>query len=71
MRWDPQKYGQFSDERSRPFFDLVAQVRAETPRRVVDLGCGSGELTATLAERWPGAEVIGIDSSPHMIERAK
>jgi trans-aconitate 2-methyltransferase len=69
MRWDPQKYGQFSDERSRPFFDLVAQVRAENPRRVVDLGCGSGELTATLAERWPDAEVTGVDSSPQMIER--
>jgi trans-aconitate 2-methyltransferase len=71
MRWDPQKYGQFSDERSRPFFDLVAQVRAEKPLRVVDLGCGSGELTATLAERWRGAEVIGVDSSPQMIERAR
>jgi trans-aconitate 2-methyltransferase len=70
MRWDPQKYGQFSDERSRPFFDLVAQVRAENPRRVVDLGCGSGELTATLAERWPDAEVTGVDRSPQMIERA-
>jgi trans-aconitate 2-methyltransferase len=70
MRWDPQKYGQFSDERSRPFFDLVAQVRAESPRCVVDLGCGSGELTATLAERWPQAAVVGVDSSAAMIERA-
>lgn len=71
MRWDPQKYGQFSDERSRPFFDLVAQVHAEAPRRIVDLGCGSGELTATLAQRWPTAEITGIDSSPQMIERAR
>jgi trans-aconitate 2-methyltransferase len=71
MRWDPQQYGRFSDERSRPFFDLVAQIGAESPRRVVDLGCGSGELTATLAQRWPTAEVMGIDSSPQMIERAR
>jgi trans-aconitate 2-methyltransferase len=69
-QWNPTTYLQFSDERSRPFFDLVARVRAESPRRVVDLGCGPGQLTATLAERWPGAEVQGIDSSPAMIDRA-
>ncbi len=70
MRWDPTQYGRYSDHRSRPFFDLVAQIGAETPRRVVDLGCGSGELTLTLAERWPQAIVSGIDSSPEMIARA-
>jgi trans-aconitate 2-methyltransferase len=71
MRWDPQIYGKFGDERNRPFFDLLAQVRAESPRLVVDLGCGAGELTATLADRWPGATVRGIDSSPEMITRAR
>jgi trans-aconitate 2-methyltransferase len=71
MRWDPQTYRQFSDERNRPFFDLVIQIRADSPRLVVDLGCGPGDLTATLADRWPGAEVRGIDSSPEMITRAK
>ena len=70
MRWDPRTYSQFNDERSRPFFDLVGQIRADAPRRVVDLGCGTGELTATLADRWPGATVTGIDNSPEMIERA-
>lgn len=70
MRWDPAQYGQFSDERSRPFFDLVGRVRAERPVRVIDLGCGPGDLTATLAERWPEAEVVGSDNSAEMISRA-
>ena len=68
--WDPTVYRRFGSERSRPFFDLVAQIGAEKPRAVVDLGCGPGELTATLADRWPGAQVTGIDSSAEMIERA-
>jgi trans-aconitate 2-methyltransferase len=69
--WDPQQYRRFGDERSRPFFDLLARVGAERPRHVVDLGCGPGELTATLAARWPSATVIGVDSSPAMIEAAQ
>ncbi|RJL33610.1 trans-aconitate 2-methyltransferase [Bailinhaonella thermotolerans] len=68
--WDPTQYGRYADERSRPFFDLIARVRAEKPRRVADLGCGSGELTATLAERWPDAVVTGLDSSEAMIAKA-
>jgi trans-aconitate 2-methyltransferase len=68
--WDPAVYRRFGTERSRPFFDLVGQVGAEKPRAVVDLGCGPGDLTATLADRWPQARVTGLDSSPEMIERA-
>lgn len=68
--WDPAVYRRFGAERSRPFFDLVRQVGAENPRTVVDLGCGPGELTRTLAERWPTARVVGIDSSAEMIEKA-
>jgi trans-aconitate 2-methyltransferase len=70
MRWDPAQYARYSSQRSRPFFDLTAQVDADSPGRVVDLGCGSGELTATLAQRWPGAVVHGIDSSTEMIAKA-
>ena len=70
MRWDPAQYGMFSDERSRPFFDLVGQLGVVDPSTVVDLGCGSGELTATLASRWSSARVRGLDSSAAMIERA-
>lgn len=68
--WDPSTYLQFADERSRPFIDLLAHVGAQSPRRVVDLGCGPGQLTASLTDRWPDAEVLGLDSSPAMIERA-
>ena len=68
--WDPTTYLAFSDERSRPFFDLLARVPTTVARRVVDLGCGPGQLTATLADRWPDARVEGLDSSPEMIERA-
>ena len=71
MRWDPAQYAKFSDERSRPFFDLTGQIGADQPGSVVDLGCGSGELTAALASRWPGAAVRGLDSSTEMIERAE
>lgn len=70
MDWDPQQYGRFADERARPFFDLVARIEASAPRRVVDLGCGSGNLTALLTARWPTAQVEGIDSSPEMIGAA-
>ncbi|MGI5167226.1 trans-aconitate 2-methyltransferase [Spirillospora sp. CA-253888] len=69
--WDPAQYGVFGDERGRPFAELLGRVRLAAPRRVVDLGCGSGELTAALARRWPDAEIHGIDSSPEMIESAR
>jgi trans-aconitate 2-methyltransferase len=69
--WDPEQYGLFSTERSRPFFELLSRVRADDPVHVVDLGCGSGELTATLADRWPAARIEGIDSSPEMIAAAE
>ncbi|MBP2334298.1 trans-aconitate 2-methyltransferase [Saccharothrix coeruleofusca] len=69
--WDPGKYLAFADHRSRPFHELVARVRAEAPRRVVDLGCGPGNLTTTLAERWPDAELEALDSSPEMVAAAR
>lgn len=69
--WDPASYLRFGEQRSRPFFDLIAQVRAQRPRTVVDLGCGPGTLTAAMAARWPDARVLGIDSSPEMIARAE
>jgi trans-aconitate 2-methyltransferase len=68
--WDPRQYRRFADERSRPFFELIDRVGADRPRRVVDLGCGTGALTTTLTERWPDAVVEGVDSSPEMIAEA-
>ncbi len=68
--WDPERYLQFAGERARPFVDLIARVDADRPSSVVDLGCGPGQLTATLTDRWPAAQVLGLDSSPAMIETA-
>lgn len=70
MQWDPVEYLRFGDERGRAFVDLLARVPAEEPRRVVDLGCGPGNLTRLLARRWPGADIEGIDSSPEMVRQA-
>jgi trans-aconitate 2-methyltransferase len=70
LTWDAARYQQYADERGRPFFDLVARVAAEAPATVVDLGCGPGNLTATLPERWPTARVHGVDSSAEMLASA-
>jgi trans-aconitate 2-methyltransferase len=69
--WDPDQYRRYSAERARPFQDLVGQIATLAPRDVIDLGCGHGTLTATLAQRWPQAYVHGIDSSPEMIREAQ
>ena len=68
--WDPTSYLEFADERSRPFMDLLSRVDAAEPKVVVDLGCGPGQLTASLADRWPNAQIVGLDSSQEMIMRA-
>lgn len=69
--WDPEVYLGFADHRARPFYDLLARVAAKDPRRVVDLGCGPGNLTAQLARRWPDAVIEAIDSSPEMVAAAR
>jgi len=69
--WDPRQYAIFSGHRGRPFADLLARVDAASPRLVVDLGCGPGELTLGLAQRWPDARIVGVDSSPDMLARAR
>jgi trans-aconitate 2-methyltransferase len=71
MKWDPAEYLRFSGQRGRPFADLMSRVDAADPSYVVDLGCGPGNLTATLAQRWPGADIEGLDASAEMIERAQ
>lgn len=69
--WDPTTYLTFADHRGRPFHDLVGRIGASEPRRVVDLGCGPGNLTETLAHRWPTATIDAIDSSPEMVAAAR
>ncbi|WP_341926698.1 methyltransferase domain-containing protein [Nocardioides psychrotolerans] len=69
--WDPQRYLTYADERGRPFVDLLSRVATTDPGVVVDLGCGPGNLTRLLVERWPDAAVGGLDSSPEMIEAAR
>jgi trans-aconitate 2-methyltransferase len=71
VRWDPSQYLRYADLRGRPFVELTARIGAENPSYVVDLGCGTGELTATLAERWPDATVSGVDSSAEMVATAQ
>ncbi|HEV8374262.1 MAG TPA: methyltransferase domain-containing protein, partial [Actinomycetota bacterium] len=68
--WDPERYGRFAAERAAPFHDLLALVSPVPGGRVVDLGCGSGELTAQLHRLLAAGETLGLDSSPAMLERA-
>lgn len=70
MTWDPQQYLAYGDLRLRPGLDLLARVPLDAPERVVDLGCGPGTLTLLLAERWPRAEVAGIDTDEAMLAEA-
>ena len=69
-QWNPAQYQRFSDERSRPFFDLVGRVPDDDVHIVADLGCGPGNLTRTLVDRWPEASVVGVDNSPEMLASA-
>lgn len=69
-RWNPEQYDKFRNERMQPFFDLVQMIQPRAGMRVIDLGCGTGELTAMLAERLPGSTVEGIDASADMLAKA-
>ncbi len=68
--WDPDQYARFRDERSQPYFDLLALVQPQPAMRVVDLGCGTGELTQVLHERLQARETLGLDSSETMLAKS-
>ncbi len=69
--WDPALYLHYGTERTRPASELLARVPLEEAAHVVDLGCGPGNSTALLRQRWPGAQVTGVDNSPAMLAQAR
>ncbi len=68
--WNPGQYLKFADHRLRPALDLMGRIPLENPQVIYDLGCGAGNVTRLLADRWPEADVVGMDNSPEMLERS-
>jgi trans-aconitate 2-methyltransferase len=69
--WDPNLYLKYANERARPATDLIAQIHLDSPSSIVDLGCGPGNSTEQLHDRWPRANIMGVDNSKEMLEQAK
>lgn len=69
--WNSLQYLKFEKQRTQPAKDLLMRLKAYTPRTAADIGCGPGNSTSAMAECFPNTALIGIDSSPNMIERAK
>jgi trans-aconitate 2-methyltransferase len=70
MPWNPDLYHKFQEERFAPFNNLAELITVKQGMEVIDLGCGTGELTKLLSEKLPSSRILGIDSSPEMLERA-
>jgi len=71
IEWSSELYLRYERERTQPSFDLVQRISLEAPQEIIDLGCGPGNSTRALRQRWPNAQITGLDSSPAMIERAR
>jgi trans-aconitate 2-methyltransferase len=68
--WDPNQYLKFADHRLRPALELLDRIPLEDPKVIYDIGCGTGQITRLIAERWPEAKVYGLDNSPEMLAKA-
>lgn len=71
MAWDPNQYLAFADQRTRPARELLARIALDKPGAIVDLGCGPGNSTQALRDRWADSDILGVDNSPQMLARAK
>lgn len=70
--WSPESYLKYGNERTQPSIDLVNRIKIQyQPKAIIDVGCGPGNSSKVLLDRWPNARLVGIDSSPNMIEKAK
>jgi trans-aconitate 2-methyltransferase len=69
--WNPNKYLEFKNERTQPAIDLVARINLDSPKNIIDIGCGPGNSTQILANKWPDSIITGLDSSKTMIAKAK
>jgi trans-aconitate 2-methyltransferase len=69
--WNPTQYLHFASERTQPAIDLLARIPLDAPRTVIDLGCGPGNSTALLHQRWPAADIVGLDHSADMLTAAR
>jgi trans-aconitate 2-methyltransferase len=70
IQWDSELYLRYEQERTQPSLDLAGKIPLAAPEEIIDLGCGPGNGTRVLRQRWPNAHITGLDSSPAMIERA-
>ena len=70
-KWNPDLYLKFADERTQPSYDLISRINIANPANIVDIGCGPGNSTKALRERWPQAHILGLDSSKEMIAKAR
>jgi trans-aconitate 2-methyltransferase len=70
-KWNPDLYLKYEDERTQPSYDLVSRINIANPTNIIDIGCGPGNSTRVLRERWPHAQILGLDNSQEMIEKAR
>jgi trans-aconitate 2-methyltransferase len=69
--WSPGQYLKFRNERTQPAIDLISKIKMDNPKSIIDIGCGPGNSTQALYQRWPTAEIVGLDHSEEMIRKAK